>query len=137
MNEQVKYLIVLFVLSIVLNLPLLIFFNKISAALTDFFSIHEYNNSIGHVLFFFMVLLNYPLLVKLVPQRIYIILYVFFSVLIRIIGPYFPYSFITTVYDPLYLFFFTFILFGSLIPVYDFIKPFLILVPTKVSAHQD
>ena len=125
MNQHVTYLIGLFVLSIVLNLPLLIFFNKISAALTDFFSIHEYNNSIGHVLFFFMLLLNYPLLVELVPQRFYIILYILFSLFLQFIN---PYSFITTVYEPPYLFFFTFILFGSLLPVYNFIKPFLLVL---------
>ena len=128
MNDNVKYVIGLFVLSIVLNLPLFIFFNKISLALTDFFSVQENNNSIGYVLFFFMLLLNYPLLVKLAPDRIYIILYVLFSVFIRVINPYLPYSFITTVYQPQYVFFFTFILFGSLIPVYSFIKPFLIVL---------
>ena len=128
MNDRVKSVIGMFVLSIVLNIPLLIFFNKISAALTVFFSVHEYNQ-IEYVLFCFMVLLNYPLLVKLVPDKIYSILYILFSVFIIIINIYLPsYSFIATVYQPQYLFLLTFILFGSLLPVYSFIKPFLIVL---------
>ena len=128
MNEQVKYAIGLFTLSIVLNIPLLIFFDKISTALTDFFSIQESNNSIGHVLYFVILLLNYPLLVKLAPQKMYIILYALFGIFIRVIHSYLPFSFITTVYEPQYLFVITFILFAVFLPVYSFIKPFLIVL---------
>lgn len=135
MNVQLywKYLVGLFIYAIVLNIPFLIYIDAISNAITSFFSIREKDNSVGYLIYSIMILIQLPLVSHFTKNTLYDILYVVICILIAVLN---PFSFITTPYQPWYLFVFSILLFLCLPLAFTIIKVVLLVLLTVVSTNE-
>jgi len=135
MNVQLywKYLVGLFIYAIVLNIPFLIYLDAISNSITSFFSVREKDNSVGYLIYSIMILIQLPLVSHFTKSTLYDILYVVTCILIAVLN---PFSFITTPYQPWYLFVLTILLFLCLPLAYTIIKVVLLILLTVVSTNE-
>lgn len=135
MNIQLywKYLVGLFIYAIVLNIPFLIYIDAISNAITSFFSVHETDNSVGYLIYSIMILIQLPLVSHFTKSTLYDILYVVTCILVAVLN---PFSFITTPYQPWYLFVLSILLFLCLPLAFTIIKVVLLVLLTVVSTNE-
>jgi hypothetical protein len=135
MNVQLywKYLVGLLIYAIVLNIPFLIYIDVISNAITNFFSIHEKNNEIGYVIYGMMVIIQLPLMVQLLQNVLYEILY---ALVIILVGIFNPFEFLTTPYKPRYLFILIILLFIALRFTPHILKVFLLVLMAATSTNE-
>jgi len=135
MNVQLywKYLVGLFIYAIVLNIPFLIYIDVISNAITSFFSIHEKDNQIGYLIYGMMAILQLPLIVQLLNNLLYEILY---GLVIILIGIFNPFDFLTTPYKPQYLVILIILLFIGLRFTPSILKVLLLVIMAATSTNE-
>lgn len=135
MNVQLywKYLVGLLIYAIVLNIPFLIYIDVISNAITNFFSIHETDNQIGYLIYGMMSILQLPLIVQLLNNLLYEILY---GLVIILIGIFNPFEFLTTPYKPRYLVILMILLFIALRFRPSILKVVLLVLLAATSTNQ-
>ena len=135
MNVQLywKYLVGLLIYAILLNIPFCIYLDSISNAITNFFSIHDKNNRIGYLIYGIMILIQLPLVMQLLKDMSYKILYGLVGILMAIFN---PYSFLTTPYKPWYLVVLIVLLFISLKFAFSIIKVFLLVLISVISTNE-
>jgi hypothetical protein len=135
MNVQLywKYLVGLFIYAIVLNIPFLIYIDAISNAITSFFSIHETDNSVGYFIYSMMILIQLPLVSHFTKSTLYDILYVVTCILVAVLN---PFSFITTPYQPWYLFVVTAIVFFCLKLSFTIVTVALLILLAVLSSNE-
>lgn len=128
-----KYLVGLIVYAILLNIPIFMHLDSIASSITDFFSIHETGNNIGYLMYAMLMMIQMPLVMQITKSTMYDILYVITSILVAIMN---PYSFLTTLYPPWYLFVFALVLFLSLLFVFPFLKVILLVALTVSTTNE-
>jgi len=135
MNVQLywKYLVGLLIYAIVLNIPFLIYIDVISNAITNFFSIHETDNGIGYVIYGMMALIQLPLIVQLLNNLLYEILY---GLVIILMGIFNPFEFLTTPYNPRYLIILILLLFIALRFSPAILKVLLVVLMAATSTNE-
>jgi hypothetical protein len=135
MNVQLywKYLVGLLIYAIVLNIPFLIYIDAISNAMTNFFSIHETDNQIGYLIYGMMAILQLPLIVQLLNNLLYDILY---GLVIILMGIFNPGEFLTTPYKPRYLIILIILLFIALRFVPSVLKVLLVVLMAAASTNE-
>ena len=135
MNVQLywKYLVGLLIYAIVLNIPFLIYIDVISNAMTNFFSIHETDNQLGYLIYGMMAILQLPLIVQLLNNVLYEILY---GLVILLIGIFNPFEFLTTPYKPRYLVILMILLFIALRFTPSILKVVLLVLIAATSTNE-
>jgi len=135
MNVQLywKYLVGLLIYAIVLNIPFLIYIDVISNAITNFFSIHEKDNAIGYVIYGMMAIIQLPLIMQMLQNVLYEILY---GLVIILMGIFNPFEFLTTPYNPRYLIIFIIFLFIALRFTPAILKVFLLVLMAATSTNE-
>jgi len=135
MNVQLywKYLVGLFVYAIVLNILFFIYIDKISNAITNFFSVHEKNNSVGYLIYAMMIVIQLPLVMHITKSTLYEILYVVTCILVAILN---PFSFLTTPYPPWSVLVLSILLFGCLKLSFNIIKVVLLVFLTVFAGNE-
>jgi len=135
MNVQLywKYLVLLLVYAIVLNIPFLIYLNEITSAITTFFSIQETGNSNGYLFYAIMILVQIPLVMQATPTLLLKLLYLAIAILVAVMN---PFSFLTTPYNPWFLFLLTCILFPSLKVSHILLKLAILVLLLVVSTNE-
>ena len=128
-----KYLVGLFVFTIVLNIPLLLHIDAISNAITHFFSMEAKDNATGYIIYAIMIIAQLPLVTQLTKSTLYEILYVITCILVAILN---PYEFLTTPYPPWYLFALTILLFPCLKFSYPIIQVVLLVLLTVAAENE-
>ena len=106
-----KYLVLLLVYAIVVNIPFLIYLDVISSSLTNYFSIQDSGNNNGYLIYALMILVQIPLIMQVTQTILFKLLYLTMAILVAVLN---PYSFLTTPYNPWYLIVLTCILFPCL-----------------------
>jgi len=103
-----KYLILLLIYAIVVNIPFCIYLDDIVNSITNYFSIHDTGNSDGYLVYAFMILVQVPLVMKATQTILLKLVYLAMAIFIAVMN---PFSFLTTPYNPWYLVGLTCILF--------------------------
>jgi len=106
-----KYLVLLLVYAIVVNIPFLIYLDEISSSITNYFSIQDSGNNSGYLIYALMILVQIPLIMQVTQTILFKLLYLAMAIFVAVLN---PYSFLTTPYNPWYLIVLTCILFPSL-----------------------
>lgn len=106
-----KYLVLLLVYAIIVNIPFLIYLDEIASSITNYFSIQDSGNNSGYLIYAFMILLQFPLVMQATKMILFKLLYLVMAIMVAVMN---PYSFLTTPYNPWYLIGLTCILFTSL-----------------------
>ena len=106
-----KYVVLLLVYAIVLNIPFLIYLDTIANAITNYFTIQDSGNNSGYLIYAFMILVQIPLLMQVTPTILLRLLYLTMAIFIAVMN---PFSFLTTPYNPWFLIVLTCILFPCL-----------------------
>lgn len=106
-----KYLVLLLVYAIVVNIPFLIYLDEISSSITNYFSIQDSGNNSGYLIYAFMILVQIPLIMQVTQTILFKLLYLVMAIFVAVMN---PYSFLTTPYNPWFLILLTCILFPSL-----------------------
>jgi len=122
-----KYLVGLFVFTIVLNIPLLVYIDAISNAITTFFSMEAKDNATGYIIYAIMIIAQFPLVMQVTKSMLYEILYVITCILVAILN---PYEFLTTPYPPWYLFALTILLLPCLQFAHSIVQVFILVLLT-------
>jgi hypothetical protein len=135
MNVQLywKYLVGLFIYAIVLNIPFLIYLDAISNAITSFFSVREKDNSVGYLIYSMMILIQLPLANQVTKNTLYQVLYVVTCILVAVLN---PFSFLTTPYQPWYLFVLSILLFVCMPLAFTIVKVALLVLLTVLSSNE-
>ena len=135
MNVQLywKYLVGLFIYAIVLNIPFLMYIDAISNAMTNFFSIHEKDNQIGYLIYGMMAMIQLPLIVQLLHNRLYEILYGLITIMVGIFN---PFDFLTTPYKPIYLVILLILLFIALRFTPSILKVLVVVLMAAASTNE-
>jgi hypothetical protein len=135
MNVQLywKYLVGLFIYAIVLNIPFLIYLDAISNAITSFFSVREKDNSVGYLIYSMMILIQLPLANQVTKNTLYQVLYVVTCILVAVLN---PFSFLTTPYQPWYLFVLSILLFVCMPLAFTIVKVALLVLLTALSSNE-
>lgn len=128
-----KYLVGLFVFTIVLNIPLLVYIDAISNAITRFFSMEAKDNATGYIIYAIMMIAQLPLVMQVTKSTLYEILYIVTCILVAIMN---PYGFLTTPYPPWYLFVLTVLLFPCLKLAYPIVQVVLLVILTVAAENQ-
>ena len=106
-----KYLVLLLVYAIVVNIPFLIYLDEISSSITNYFSIQDSGNNSGYLIYALMILVQIPLIMQVTQTILFKLLYLAMAIFVAVLN---PYSFLTTPYNPWFLILLTCILFPSL-----------------------
>lgn len=128
-----KYLVGLIVYAILLNIPIFIKLDSIARSITEFFSIHESGNNIGYLMYALLMIIQMPLVIQITKSFMYEILYIITAILVAIMN---PYSFLTTLYPPWYLFAFTLVIFLSLMVAIPFLRVLLLVALTVSTTNE-
>ena len=128
-----KYLVLLLVYAIVLNIPFLIYLNEITNAITTFFSIQETGNNNGYLFYAIMILVQIPLVMEATPTLLLKLLYLVTAILVAVMN---PFSFLTTPYNPWFLVLLTCILFPSLKVAHILLKLAILILLLVVSTNE-
>ncbi len=128
-----KYLVGLFLFTIVLNIPLLVYIDAISNAITNFFSMEAKDNATGYIIYAIMMIAQFPLVMQLTKSMLYEILYVVTCILVAILN---PYEFLTTPYPPWYLFLLTILLLPCLKFAYPIVQVAILVLLTVAAENE-
>ena len=128
-----KYLVLLLVYAIVVNIPFWIYLDSITNAITKYFSIQETGNNNGYLIYAFMILIQFPLLAQVTQNIVFKILYLITAILVAVMN---PFSFLTTPYQPWFLILLICILFPCLKVAHILFKLVILIVLLAVSTNE-
>ena len=135
MNIQLywKYLVLLLVYAIVVNIPFCIYLDEISSSITNYFSIQDSGNNSGYLIYAFMILVQIPLVMHTTPTILLKLLYLVMAIFVAVMN---PYSFLTTPYNPWYLIVLTCILFPCLKVAHVVVQLMILILLLVVSTNE-
>ena len=128
-----KYLVLLLVYAIIINLPFCIYLDEIVNALTNYFSIQESGNSSGYLIYAFMILVQVPLVMQATQTILLKLVYLAMAILVAVMN---PFSFLTTPYNPWYLVLLTCILFPWLKVAHVLFQLVILILLLVVSTNE-
>lgn len=135
MNIQLywKYLVLLLVYAIIVNIPFCIYLDEISSSITNYFSIQDSGNNSGYLIYAFMILVQIPLVMQTTPTILLKLLYLVMAIFVAVMN---PYSFLTTPYNPWYLIVLTCILFPCLKLAHVMVQLMILILLLVVSTNE-
>lgn len=128
-----KYLVLLLVFAIVVNIPLFIYLDDIVSSITDFFSIQDSGNNSGYLIYAMMILIQIPLVMKATQMILFKLMYTAMAIFVAVMN---PYSFLTTPYNPWYLALLTCILFSFLKVAHVLIQLLILILLLAISTNE-
>ena len=128
-----KYLVLLLVYAIVLNIPFCIYLDTIAESITKYFSIQDTGNNSGYLIYALMILIQFPLVMQVTQNILFKILYVITSIIVAVMN---PFSFLTTPYNPWFLILLIVILFPSLKVAHILFQMLIIVILLAVSTNE-
>jgi hypothetical protein len=128
-----KYLVLLLVYAIVVNIPFCIYLDEIASSITNYFSIQESGNNNGYLIYAFMIVIQLPLLMQTTQMILFKLFYLAMAILVAVMN---PFSFLTTPYQPWYLVLLLCILFPSLKVAHVVFQLAILIVLLAVSTNE-
>lgn len=128
-----KYLVLLLVYAIVVNIPFYIYLDEIASSITNYFSIQDSGNNNGYLIYAFMILVQLPLLMQTTQMILFKLFYLAMAILVAVMN---PFSFLTTPYQPWYLVLLLCILFPSLKVAHVVFQLAILIVLLAVSTNE-
>lgn len=128
-----KYLLLLLVYAIVVNIPFCIYLNEIASSITNYFSIQDSGNDSGYLIYAFMILIQFPLVMQVTQNILFKILYIVTAILVAVMN---PFSFLTTPYQPWFLVLLICILFPCLKVAHILFQMAILIILLAVSTNE-
>ena len=128
-----KYLVLLLVYAIIVNLPFCIYLDEITSSITNYFSIQDSGNNSGYLIYALMILIQFPLVMQVTQNILFKILYMVTAILVAVMN---PFSFLTTPYQPWFLVLLICILFPCLKVAHIIFKMAILIVLLAVSTNE-